>query len=262
VAWRRGHTRHDGKLIGASTVNDTTEQLRKIFIRCKTWGVRFDREPVWRYHLLPEPQERVRELVGDEYERLQAAMRDDYAPLFRFAHATGFRLKECVGLRWDEVDFGNRQITKLGKGGRRITTPITTTIREIVWPLRGHHPDYVFTYVAEHSINKTIKGKPYRFVAGQHYPMTVPGVAAAWHRLRKRAGVTGFRFHDFRHDFGTKILRATGNLKLTQKAMNHRDIKSTLRYAHVLDEDVADAIESRLRTNPGTKLPAVNQHDV
>jgi hypothetical protein len=28
-----------------------------------------------------------------------------------------------------------------------------------------------------------------------------------------------------------------------QKALNHRDIKSTLRYAHVLDEDVAAAIE-------------------
>ena len=52
-----------------------------------------------------------------------------------------------------------------------------------------------------------------------------------------------FRFHDYRHDFGTKLLRKTGNLKLVQKAMNHRDIKSTLRYAHVLDEDVAAAVE-------------------
>ena len=38
-------------------------------------------------------------------------------------------------------------------------------------------------------------------------------------------------------------MRDTGNLKLVQKAMNHRDIKSTLRYAHVLDEDVASAVE-------------------
>jgi Site-specific recombinase XerD len=55
--------------------------------------------------------------------------------------------------------------------------------------------------------------------------------------------VTDFRFHDFRHDFGTKLLRDSGNLKLVQKALNHRDIKSTLRYAHVLDEDVAAAVE-------------------
>jgi integrase len=55
--------------------------------------------------------------------------------------------------------------------------------------------------------------------------------------------VRDFRFHDYRHDFGTKLLRDSGNLKLVQKAMNHRDIKSTLRYAHVLDEDVASAVE-------------------
>jgi integrase len=55
--------------------------------------------------------------------------------------------------------------------------------------------------------------------------------------------VTDFRFHDFNHDFGTKVLRLTGNLKLAQRALNHADIKSTLRYAHVLDEDVADAVE-------------------
>jgi integrase len=62
--------------------------------------------------------------------------------------------------------------------------------------------------------------------------------------MRAKAGVTDFRFHDYRHDFGTKLLRETGNLKLVQKALNHADIKSTLRYAHVLDEDVASAIEA------------------
>ena len=77
-----------------------------------------------------------------------------------------------------------------------------------------------------------------------------------WHRLRKRAGVVGFRFHDFRHDFGTKLLRATGNLKLVQKAMNHRDIRTTLRYAHVLDAEVAEALErvQKSRTKPRTGL--------
>ena len=61
VAWRRGH-KHRGSLISAYTVNDTTEQLKKLFTRAKTWGVRFDHEPAWRDHWLNEPQERVREL--------------------------------------------------------------------------------------------------------------------------------------------------------------------------------------------------------
>jgi site-specific recombinase XerD len=38
-------------------------------------------------------------------------------------------------------------------------------------------------------------------------------------------------------------LRQTGNLKLVQKALNHSDIKSTLKYAHVLDDEVAEALQ-------------------
>ncbi len=67
------------------------------------------------------------------------------------------------------------------------------------------------------------------------------------------------RFHDLRHDFGTKLLRETGNLKLVQKAMNHATITTTTRYAHVLDDEVADAMErvSKLRKNRGARLKAV-----
>ena len=42
---------------------------------------------------------------------------------------------------------------------------------------------------------------------------------------------------------GRRLLRETGNLKLVQRALNHADIKTTARYAHVLDEEVAEAIE-------------------
>ena len=38
VAWRRGHKRRDGSLISPYTVNDTTEQLKKLFTRAKAWG--------------------------------------------------------------------------------------------------------------------------------------------------------------------------------------------------------------------------------
>jgi integrase len=246
VAWRRGHrvvrsTKRKAKdapeppLISNATVNrSTTEVLKKLFTRAKAWGIRFDREPNWKAHWLPEPQERVRELVGDEGDRLEAATRADYGPFFDFARASGLRLRECL-LRWPEVDWDTRQIRKLGKGGKLVSVPITSTIRAILWPLRGHHAEHVFTYIAQ----RTKGGK----IKGQRYPLTYSGVKITWRRLRKRAGVEGFRFHDFRHDVGTKLLRQTGNLKLVQKALNHADIKTTTKYAHVLDDEVAAAME-------------------
>ena len=161
-------------------------------------------------------------------------MREDYAPFFAFAHASGLRLRECL-LRWPEVDFRTRQIRRSGKGDRTVTVPITSTIRKILWPLRGHHPEAVFTYQAQRTRDGRVKG--------ERHPLTYHGVKIAWRRLRKRAGVSGFRFHDFRHDFASKLLRETGNLKLVQRALNHADLKTTSRYAHALDEEVAEGME-------------------
>ena len=46
------------------------------------------------------------------------------------------------------MNFGTRQIVRMGKGGRRVVFPITDTLREILFPLQGHHPERVFTYIA------------------------------------------------------------------------------------------------------------------
>jgi integrase len=250
VAWRRGHKGATGTLISPYTVNRTTEQLRKLFTRAKLWGARFQHEPYWRKHMLPVPSERVREVSEHEAEQLDAVMRADYAPFFAFARASGFRLAECL-LKWSEVDWTARQIRKPGKGGKLVTTHITSEIRELLWPLRGHHNVYVFTYVSERGEHGRVKG--------ERYPITYDGVQTYWRRLRKRSGVVGLRFHDLRHDFGTKFLRATGNLKLTMRAMNHANIKTTMRYAHVLDTEVAEALErvAKSRKNSQIKLKVV-----
>ncbi|WP_166295117.1 tyrosine-type recombinase/integrase [Bradyrhizobium sp. 2S1] len=249
VAWRRGHrvsrrgkrTKEEGEalpLISNATVNrSTTKVLQRLFSFAKAEGTIFESEPKWDELILPEPEERVRELQDEEAVALDNAMRADYEPFFRFAVASGIRLRECVTLRWSEVNFGTRQIVRIGKGGRRVVFPITPEVREILFPLQGQHPEFCFTYVAIYGNRKLGR------VRGQRYQLTYNGTKSAWQRMRASSGVADFRFHDFRHDFGTKLLRDSGNLKLVQKALNHRDIKSTLRYAHVLDEDVAAAVE-------------------
>src|SRR5262249_40612295 len=208
-----------------------------------------DEQKGWK-NFVKVPAERVRELSDDEADRLDAVMRDDYRPFFDFAHASGLRLKECF-LRWSEVDFGTRQIVKLGKGGKRVTVPITETVRDILWPLQGHHSDFVFTYVCEHSTQGRVKG--------ERYPLTYNGLESYWRRLRERAGVTGFRFHDYRHDFATKLLRETGNLRLVPKALCHAPPAAAHRYADLLDEEVAHAPErgAKLRKKRVTRLTAV-----
>jgi integrase len=239
-------------LISPATVNrSTTEVLKKLFTRAKrAWGYTFKHEPRWKEHMLKEPEERVRELHGHEAEALDQAVRSDYEPWLSFARATGLRLRETL-ITWSQVNWQAGQIVTRGKGGKLVTTPITPTVRAILEPLKGQHPESVFTYVAERT--RVCPRTGVKVIKGLRYPITYSGAKSLWKRTRKRSGVKGLRFHDLRHDVGTKLLRATGNLKLVQRALNHADLKTTTRYAHVLDEEVGQALDlvAKSRRSPG-----------
>jgi integrase len=256
VAWRRKQRAWDRKgasAIAPATVNrSTTQVLAKLFGRARrTWRYSFPTEPIWRDHALKEPQEHVRELREGEGEALDSAVRADYAPWLEFARLTGLRHQETL-IRWSDVNWSSRIITTRGKGGRLVTTPITAAVAAILGPLKGHHPEAVFTYVCRRTGNGLVRGL--------RYPLTVSGTKTEWRRTRSRSGVQGLRFHDLRHDVGTKLLRQTGNLKLVQQVLNHRDIKTTTRYAHVLEHEKAIALEEFARRRSPIKSP-VTQSD-
>jgi integrase len=146
---------------------------------------------------------------------------------------------EARDLRWYEVCQSEGQIKRKGKNDVDVVIPITPAVRAILEPLRGQHPDFVFTYFCRRGSNERDKGT--------RYPLTQNGVKTEWRRLRKRAdvasGVDGFRVHDCRHALVTKLLRQTGNLKLVQHALGHADIKTTVKYAHVLTDEIAAPLE-------------------
>jgi site-specific recombinase XerD len=57
-------------------------------------------------------------------------------------------------------------------------------------------------------------------------------------------GMSCLRNNDLRHDFATKLLRETKNIKLVSRALNHSKIETTTKYAHVLDEEVLAGMEA------------------
>jgi integrase len=153
-------------------------------------------------------------------------------------------------IRWGAVNWGSRTISTQGKGGRTVTTPITDAVAAVLDPLKGHHPEWVFTYICRRTRGAQVKG--------QRYPLTREGTKTQWRRTLAKSGVESLRFHDLRHDVGTKILRQTGNLKLVQQILNHRDIKTTTRYAHVLESEKAAALEVFGRSLSPIKSPITN----
>ncbi|MEW6256934.1 MAG: site-specific integrase [Pseudomonadota bacterium] len=234
---RRGNQPGSDGTVSNATVNRTvTELLRRVLHRAKRlWGQEVQ-EIDWRALLLPEPRERVRELRDSEEAALFAQMRTDYHPILRFALLTGCRLAECVGLRWRHLDWGNRTITIIGKGGKVATLPLTSGLRALLWPLQGDHPDAVFTYI---SARATAAGR-----RGERRPITYEGLKTQWRRCKAAGEIEDFRFHDNRHTAATRLLRETGNLKLVQRLLRHEDIATTVKYAHASDEDLRQAMEA------------------
>lgn len=226
-----------GRISPAQVNRSTTQLLRRLLTRArKVWKQALPEEPNWAAHMLAEPRERVRELRFEEEAKLEQAERDDYRAPRLFAQITGLRRREVAGLTWDQVDFANETISVVGKGDKPHVLPLTDELREILEPLRGHHPTAVFTYVAQRSREIPKAGRS--VVRGRRYPITYEGFATHMGRSFDKAGLKDFRIHDLRHTAATRTLRATGNLRLVQRLLAHSSPTTTAKYAHATLDDV------------------------
>lgn len=234
-----------GEGVSPATVNRSVcEPMRAILRRARRTWKQSVQDIEWKDHFLKEPQERVREASADEEKKLLSAMRGDYAPALQFALLSGCRRAEIVGLRWVDVDFFNHEFTVVGKGDKRRTIPMTAAIHDLLWGLKDHHKDAVFTYVVQRQRDGAKKGS--------RSPITMEGFKTEWRRTLNRAKVENFRFHDSRHTAATRLVRATGNLKMAQKLLGHTEIATTSRYAHVTKDDLRAGMEAASPTGNAT----------
>lgn len=222
--------------VSPSTVNrSVVEPLRNIMRRAETvWELQVPRID-WKRHRLKEPQERVREASTAEEEKLLALVPVDYRPAIQFALLTGCRRGEIVGLTWPKVSFEAREFRITGKGDRSRTIPMTWEVVALLRTLESHHETSVFTFEAQRTRDGRTKG--------QRYPITANGIQTMWNRY-VRGKMDNFRFHDTRHTAATRLVRATGNLKLAQRLLGHAEVTTTSRYAHVNHEDLRAGLEA------------------
>lgn len=232
--------------VSNASVNRETQLLRRVYRHANlNWKVDVGEMPNWPRHLLPEPAGRVRELTSREEAALFAAIREDFHPLIRFALMSGARLGNCIRLTWAEVDYDAMEMRFRQKGGTMHVLPITSAMKILLANQRGDHPIYVFTYVCARTIGKRQKGK--------RYPFSTTGWRRVWARALTKAKIADFRFHDLRHTTATRLMRATGNLKLVKEVLGHTDIATTSRYAHVTKDDVRKALEGMDHRNSPEK---------
>lgn len=253
--------RHFSKRAGkvkASTVNREIETARPIWRRvAKTHDI--GEMPDWGALRYAVAEQDPRELYHDEEDRLFETLRTDMREFARFALSSGWRLREVRHLRWADVNLGQGIAKTLLKGGKLADRPLNGELVTIIANQPKAGP-FVFTYVCQKSRKAYIDRKGRKHPArleGERYPFTQWGWRRPWAQALKDAGIAAFRFHDLRHTRGTRILRATGNLVLAKDALKHKNIKTTLRYAHASDHDVRRALDA----SESRSIPEVRNSD-
>jgi integrase len=188
-----------------------------------------------------EGEERVRWLTDEEEARLVATAAPWLREFILLGLDTGLRRSNLVGLQWSWLhDQGTvlvipRQLVKAKKA--TVMIPLTTRAATIIRRQQRHRP-HVFTQPD-----------------GQAYSVDQVGMAVI--RTAKDAQLPGVSLHTLRHTFISRLVQAGRPLPEVAALAGHRDIKMTLRYAHLAPSHLRagiQALEGRPltpRTDPG-----------
>lgn len=242
-----------GTLTGARINRSFIRPLSALLNRAEShWDVPINpRRFPWKDWFYPDSETVGRELSATEEERLWASIRPDYYPLLQFIANNGVRVGGALSMLKSRTNLERREThvrrktKKRGEHWAKVSlSPAAVAL--LATEMRKHNHDEVWTYVVQW---------------GEHKGLRVP---ITYHALRshlvfafRRAGIKDFRAHDLRHDFGSKLLRMTKNLKLVQQKLHHSTIGVTAKfYAHVLEEEIVSGTElvEASRNYPGPSI--------
>lgn len=245
-----------------ATVNRKMGSISGVFSRAVEWGIIMDHPMAKLKQLKVDSKGVVRYLSADENRQLRKALdtrqddartdresanrwradrgrkmlpsladrmfTDHLKPMVLVSLNTGIRRGELFNLEWPRVNFSTKTLTVIGDTTKTIETRHIPLNKEALETLQEWQ--------------KQSKKK-----SGYVFPSADGGrledVKSSWLGLLERAEITGFRWHDMRHDFASRLVMAGVPLNTVRDLLGHSDIKMTLRYAHLAPDSKAAAVE-------------------
>ena len=235
-----------------STANrDVIDTLRPILRRAKRrWGAKGLPEIDWGELRLAEPKAKPKEFTDAEMAAILACVRPHWHDLIRFAERYGARLSELFFTlaALDIADRENARVTlRDRKGGDDHIVPLLPV--DAAW------------LAARAGRARAAGLDTVWFLERKNGELVALAYGGAESAVRRAMTSTGLRAskgargpHDLRHNAGMKILRATGNLRVTQKLLGHASIQSTLVYAHAMEGDLKAGLAALSRNSPERNL--------
>lgn len=191
------------------------------------------KNPIKGFAELKEPPKTIMFWTKDEVDQfLVFTSNSPLHDLYVVTLNTGMRLGEILGLCWDKIDFGNNQIVVcrcLGRSGLKQTTkthearfiPMNSKVKGILEKLHKTKINDSFVFCKSDGSHLD-----YNHVTERYFI-----------KAQTELGLSKIiRFHDLRHTFASHFMMNGGNIYTLQKLLGHKDIQTTMIYAH-LDKD-------------------------
>jgi integrase len=150
-------------------------------------------------------------------------------PMVELSLNTGVRRGELFRLRWTDIRWDPTcpVLTVRGsitKNGRSRAIPLNRRASEVLlaWG-KGRMDEDGLIFPGK-------DGKPFNTLK------------TAWNKILEDAGLVDFRWHDLRHTFASRLVINGVDLNTVRDLLGHKDIKMTLRYAHLSPSVKAEAV--------------------
>jgi integrase len=244
-----------------ATVNKKVFVLKHMFAKAVDWEMVDESvlRKIRKVKPLKNVGKRLRYLSREECRELVNACDSHLRPIVVTALNTGMRRGEIFSLKWDNVDLKHGFILlDRTKNGERREIPISATLRELFNSL-PRRLDVSFVFY------DPITGKPYQDIKRSFKSalkraeiQKCPDCNYQKPRLKTKdaekcpncnikmevlKGISDFRFHDLRHTFASHLVMAGVDITSVKELLGHKDIKMTLRYAHLAPAHKVRAME-------------------
>jgi integrase len=192
---------------------------------------------------------------------LRAARGDRLEAFYVMAIATGLRLGELLGLKWEDVDLENgvvrvRRTLTRNRGRLLLGEPKTKrsrrTVRLTQTTMKALEAHRACQKEEEEILGDLYKCQNLVFTTGRGTPVNPSNLRQrSFAPLLKKAGLPSIRLHDLRHTCATLLLSKNINPKIVSEMLGHATVAITLdTYSHVLpnmQDGAARALEETLR---------------
>jgi integrase len=166
--------------------------------------------------------------------------------LVKTMYYTGMRMRQVVGLRWDDIDFHESTIllrSDTSKTLKQWTIPLPPQLRGCLVDL--HHQTAQLRrseFASKQVFCLPLFSQWHKNFATKE--MNTDNVANFFKRFNKSLpkGSPRISAHRIRHTTGTQLAKKVKNIKVVQTQLGHSSINTTLQYVSVDIDDMREAV--------------------